>query len=222
MIKAYDGYSKNVGLNIIQPGYDIINIYDDSIQAQWGGWNMPKGQPPVRLHRDIYEAWLTENPKIIEAGPVELEPVRNSTDDDAVNLPIYHVQSDVLPNHYADALSIFGAHSEFEGFELWVVPTGYDYLLMAHQYHTSGPCIDQNGSNRGNHPHFHEFDYDKPDSFGIPGKKRIIPDSLKPGMKSHEILSRFLDHYDFDDNRSGDVSIPTRNNGQQRKLHDYR
>lgn len=115
---------------------------------------MPRKVPPARLDPVIYEAWLGENPKLVQEGPLELKPCDGTTDEDAVNLEAHRVSSDVLDTPYADNLYIYGFHSKYEGFKIYV-KDGHGYLLMAHQTHSNGTFRSDDGREFGDHPHFH-------------------------------------------------------------------
>ena len=69
---------------------------------------MAKKVPPARLDPVIYDAWLGENPKLVEGGPLELVPCEDSSSEDAVNLEIHSVSSDILDYPHADDLCIYG------------------------------------------------------------------------------------------------------------------
>ena len=181
----------------------------------------PKYDPPVSLQPAIYDAWLAENPKMIEAGPVKLEPVPDSVDPDMVFLPSYHVDSEVLPQHYADTLMVFGTSNEFEGFQIRVTPKGFDYLLMGHQRHRSGPFVDQNGNTQTDSPHFNELDLYRRPKDGRPRNRHIVLPELHKGIAPDKFLEVFLDHYNFDDNRVGAVPPAVRESAAQRKIHEY-
>ena len=181
---------------------------------------MPLVHPPVHLQPPIYDAWLAENPKIIEGGPVQLESVPDALDSDMVILPSYHVDCEELPRHYADNLMIFGTSNEFEGFMVWVTPEGFDYLLMAHHRHHSGEFEDQYGNKYQDHPHFHELDLYRKPKDGRPRTKHIVPLTIRKEMPAHKFLEAFLDHYYFDDNRVGGISPAARENSSQRRIHD--
>ncbi len=154
----------------------------------------------------IYEAWLGENPKVIEGGPLELTPCPYCSDEDAVNLDAHRVSSEILPGHYADKLHISGYYVEYEGFKIYVKPEGFDYLLMAHQSH-SGPFRAADGRKLDDHPHFHELDFFHRVN-GAPGTRRPVPPSLQAGMNSAEFLEAFLNHYYFSDGRLNAIGMP--------------
>lgn len=165
-----------------------------------------KWKPPVRLEPEIYDEWIAENPKMIEEGPLELKPCPLCGDVEAVNLEAHHVFSGILPDNYADTLCIYGIYNEFEGFKIYVTPTDFDYLLMAHQHH-NGQFISDDGRKLNDHPHFHQLNYDRRSSGG-PGTKRIVPIGLSAGMNPADLLEIFLNHYDFNDGRSIAISMP--------------
>ena len=181
---------------------------------------MPKGDPPIKLHPAIYEAWLSENPKIVEGGPLELIPVSDYDDENAVVFEAHHIDSEILPKHYADTTMIHSQYCEFEGLKIWVTPKDYDYLLMAHQKH-HGPFRSVDRKIFENHPHFHELDYYAPMKKGKPETRRIVPESLQAGINSAELLEAFLCHYYIDDNRPIAIQLPNRNKIRQRGLDEF-
>lgn len=150
---------------------------------------MPKYKTPIDLQTPTYEAWIKENPKIVEGGPLILTSNTNfeeSDDIDNVILPNYKMESEILPLHYAEKLIIHGHSTEYEGFNLWVTVMGFDYLLMAHRNHV-GPFISFEGKTLYG-PHFHELDYSKTPRKGKPVTRYIAPNSLYPGMHVPELL----------------------------------
>lgn len=181
---------------------------------------MPKRDPPVRLNPAAYESWLSESPKVVDGGPVELEADLDYDDEDAVILQAHHVNSQILPKHYADNTIIFGEYNEFTGFKIYVTPKGYDYLLMAHQKHPEGEFITEDGGRYGNHPHFHELDLYKSNSENEPGTRRIVTGQLYEGISSAELLQEFMVHYYFDDAREESIQPPLRY-GRQRGLEEF-
>lgn len=186
----------------------------------WGERTLPKGNPPVRLSSVIYQAWLAENPKNIEGGPVEFESVEDSLDPNMVIFPAHLVETAELPSAYANKLMIFGYPTEYDGFQLWVTPEGYDYLLMAHHRHLSGDFVDQNGVKHKDCPHFHELDLKKPWKKGEPSTKRIVCQGLAKGMPAIDLIEKFLTYYYFDDGREGDLARPIKNYTSQRKINE--
>jgi hypothetical protein len=181
---------------------------------------MPKGDPPVRLNPAAYEAWISENPKIVDGGPIELVADLDYDDEDAVILEAHHVNSQILPKHYADKTIIMGEYNDFTGFKIYVTPQGYDYLLMAHQTHPEGEFITADGGRYGNHPHFHELDLYRSRSENEPETRRIVTDKLNEGITSAELLEAFMIKYYLDDNRTHPIQSPIRN-GRQRGLDEF-
>lgn len=184
---------------------------------------MPKYNPPIDLHPPTYEAWIKENPKIIEGGPLILTSNANFEDSDDENNVIlrnYKMESEILPPHYAEKLIIHGHSTEYEGFNLWVTVMGFDYLLMAHRNHV-GPFTSIEGKTLYG-PHFHELDYYKPRK-GKPTTRYIAPNSLYPDMPAAELLEVFMRHYYIDDRRTEDVGGPVLppKKPSQRGLYDY-
>lgn len=181
---------------------------------------MPKGDPPVRLNPAAYEAWLSENPKIVDGGPIELLRDMDYDDENAVILAAHHVNSVILPKHYADKTIILGEYNEFTGFKIYITPIGYDYLLMAHQTHHEGEFITDDGGRYGNHPHFHELNFYRSNRRNEPETRRIVTNQLYEGISSAELLEEFMLHYHLDDARTEPISSPARE-GRQRGLDEY-
>jgi len=179
---------------------------------------MPMGDQPIRLYPQIYEAWLAEKPKMIPGGPLELRPVEDLEDPNAVFLEPYSVISSKLPKHYAEKLIIFGHHNEFKGFKIWVTPKDYDYLLMAHQTHLDGSFFDIEGREFDNYPHFHELDLYNCRPSGEPGTRRIVSSELYCEITSNDLLDVFLDYYHFEDGRTDRVRLPKRPTHRQEKI----
>lgn len=181
---------------------------------------MPRGDPPIRLNPGTYEAWLSENPKTVDGGPIELEADLDYDDANAVILEAHHVNSQILPNHYADKTIIIGEYNEFTGFKIYVTPKGYDYLLMAHQTHNEGDLVTDDGGRYGNYPHFHELNLYRSKNGNEPETRRIVTTELYEGISSAELLEAFMIHYYLDDNRIHPVQAPIRN-GRQRGLDEF-
>jgi len=178
-----------------------------------------RNQPSVRLLPEIYEAWLKENPKEVAGGPIELIPNSDSEDENDVCLEAYHIDSNILPEHYAKDLLIFGIFNEFEGFKIWVTPKQYDYLLMAHQNY-DGPFTSADGKKFENHPHFHEIDY----YYNVksrPGNRRKVPSMLYPNINSADFLNAFMQYYYIDDGRDENVLLPSRPLKIQKGLDEF-
>ncbi len=172
---------------------------------------MPKGDPPVDIQSTLYEAWIQENPKTVEGGPLSLISNTDPADnDDSLILPDYKMESDILPPNYAEKLIIHGHSTEYEGFNLWVTVKGYDYLLMAHKTHYGNPFTSTDGIVYHNHPHFHELDLYKPRHRGEPAKRYKVPKILSPAMSIAELLEEFMKHYYIDDGRTENVKNPNR------------
>lgn len=161
---------------------------------------------PVLLPWLTYERWLKEKPKEVPGGPIAL--ISNSNDINDVYFESYRMNSEELPEHYASNLIIFGTYNKYKKvFCIWITVDGFDYLLMAHQKHT-GPFISSDGTPYKDHPHFHELDFFKPFKNGKPDSRRPVPSSLYKGIKSAELLNAFLEHYNIEDARIGNVQHP--------------
>lgn len=177
--------------------------------------------PSIRLQPVIYEAWLKENPKDVPGGPLELQPIPEVEDEDAVILESYRMNSEVLPEAYAKNTIIFGDYNRFEGFNIWVTVKGYDYLLMAHQKH-SGSFQSADGRNLKNHPHFHELDYNSTQVTG--GKvatRRVVPLTLRENINAAQLIEAFIRNYYIEDGRIGEVNLPARKLKRQKGLHEF-
>jgi hypothetical protein len=182
-----------------------------------------KYPPPIRLLPLIYEAWLKENPKMVDGGPLVLISNENTDSDDEniAILPNYKMESEILPPHYTENLIIHGHSTQYEGFNLWVTVIGFDYLLMAHKTHYGDPFITVDGKTLGDHPHFHELDYYKPERKGRPATRYQVNDSLNPCINSAELLEAFTQHYYIDDGRTENVKLPDRPLRKQKGLDDF-
>lgn len=180
-----------------------------------------KHHSAIRLHPKTYEAWLKENAKIVQGGPIVLIPTFESNDENDVRFDAYSMDSEILPEHYAKDLFIFGIYNEFEGFKIWVTVKNYDYLLMAHQTHHSGQFTTSDGRKMGNHPHFHEIDYISNSRKGKPNTRRLVPTSLYPDINSAELLNSFMEHYYIEDGRKGKIPLPKKPPARQWGLHEF-
>jgi hypothetical protein len=67
---------------------------------------MPRGDPSVELSPVKYKAWLEENPKIVDQGPIKLDPLTEFSDPNAVKFDSHLVVSKELPKQYADKTMI--------------------------------------------------------------------------------------------------------------------
>lgn len=177
--------------------------------------------PAIRLQIEIYEAWLKENPKIVQGGPIVLLPSPESNDEDDIRFDAYYMDSEILPEHYAKSLFIYGIYNEFEGFKIWVTVKNYDYLLMAHQTHHTGPFTSSDGRKFENHPHFHEIDYLSHMRKGKPNSRRQVPPSLYPGINSAELINSFLEYYYIEDGRKGKIPLPKRPPSRQWGINEF-
>jgi len=182
--------------------------------------NLTRKRPPVRLQSTIYEAWLSENPKLVDDGPIELKPDLDCEDDDAVILDSHHVNSEILPEHYADKTMIFGEYNEYTGFKIWITPKGFDYLLMAHQTHYRGNFVTMDGRTFGNYPHFHELDLYRSSDGIYPETRRIVIESLYSGMDSARLLEAFMSYYNIEDGHENTIGLPSRS-GRQRGIDEF-
>ena len=172
---------------------------------------MPRGDPPVRLNPATYDAWLNENPKLVDGGPIELEPDLDYDDENAVIIPAHHIKSQILPDYYADKTMIFSEYNEFVGIKIYVAPKNYDYLLMAHQTHNQGEFTTDDGGVYGNYPHFHEIDYYRTSRDGSrPETRRKVPGELFAGISSAQLLGVFMSNYHIDDNHVEPIQPPVR------------
>ncbi len=161
--------------------------------------------PAAKLERLKYEAWL-KGIKIVLGGPLELTPVPNSDNDDHVNLLAYAISSNELPADYAKDLVIYGYHDDFAGFKIYVALNQHRWLLMGHQTHTEDGFTSVDGVRYGNHPHFHELDFDTPHKKN--SLHRVTP-ALHNGITSAELLNALIQYYNIEDGRNN-VSLPTR------------
>ena len=169
----------------------------------------------VQLGPTAYENWLLENPKLVDGGPIELQPDLDFEDDDAVILDSHHVNSKILPEHYAKNTIIFGTYNKYSGFKIWVTPIGFDYLLMAHQRHLDGDFVTMDQRTFGDHPHFHELDLHNPSNGISPNTRRVVIASLHSGMSSASLLDSFMSHYKMDDGRTKPVELPSKPDRQK-------
>jgi len=161
-----------------------------------------------------YEKWLLENPKLVDGGPIKLQHDVDFDDDDAVILNSHHVNSEILPEHYARDTIIVGEYNEYTGFKIWVTPVGFDYLLMAHQKHSDGDFVTADRRTFGDHPHFHELDLHKPGDGMYPNTRRIVIESLYSGISSASLLESFMSHYKMDDGREKPIESPSKSGRQ--------
>lgn len=173
---------------------------------------------PAKLDPALYETWLKENPKPIVGGPIQLELIEGATDQDDVFFPSRRVNTTILPEHYAEKLSISSESDEFSGFKIHVGPKDYDFLLAAHQHHYNGTFMNTDGKLHGNDPHFQEWDFSVPKRKKGFAKRFKCPPILFNGMAPHELLDVFLDHYYFDDGRTSPTKPPTRPRVRQGKI----
>lgn len=182
---------------------------------------MPKGDPPVCLGPTIYEAWLSENPKTVDEGPIELEEDPDYDDENAVVLPARHVSTQVLPEHYADDTMIFSEYSEYNGIKFYVSPRGYDYLIRADQTHHDGSFTTKEGYKYGDYPHFHELNLHRLARDGRnPETWRIVTDLLHDEITPADLLEAFMLKYYLDDKRTQPIQSPPRH-GRQRGLDEF-
>ncbi len=184
---------------------------------------MPRGDPPVQLNPTTYDAWLNENPKTVDGGPIEPEPDLDYDDEDAIIIPAHHIKSQILPEHYADKVMIFSEYNEFVGIKIYVTPKGYDYLLMAHQTHKKGEFRTEDGGVYGDYPHFHELNFFRISRDGDrPETSRKVPTELFAGISSVQLLDVFMSNYHIDDNHTDPIQSPIRLGGQrQRGLNEF-
>lgn len=176
--------------------------------------NLAQNKPPVRLQPMVYVAWLLENPKLVDGGPIELKPDLDYEDENAVILNSHHVNSKILPDHYAENTIIVGEYNEFTGFRIWVTPKGFDYLLMAHQTHYGGNFVTMDGRTFGNYPHFHELDLYRSSDGINPDTRRIVIEALYSGMDSASLLETFMSNYKIEDGREKSIGLPSRSERQ--------
>jgi hypothetical protein len=182
---------------------------------------MPKNDPAVRLRPHIYQAWIDENPKPIDGGPIILEEDPDIDDENAVVLPSRHVDSQILPQNYAEITMIFSQYSEYNGIQFYVVPDGYDYLIRADQTHPDGNFKTVEGDTYGNYPHFHELDYySTSDNDRKPGTLRRVTEQLFEGIPPEQLLDAFMSKYYLDDGRIGSIQPPTKH-VRQKEISEY-
>lgn len=175
-------------------------------------WLIALNAEPARLDSIIYSEWLKESPKKIEGGPLELSLCDGyGEEDDAWNLDARKISSDILTSAQTENLYILGIHDKFEGFKIYVNIKN-KFLLMGHQHHPS-PFILDDGTDLGDHPHFHQIRYriDKSSNFEKersarnPKKTHERFSFLFAGMNSAQFLESFIKYYYFDDGGNGKV-----------------
>lgn len=171
-------------------------------------------RPPAILNPVIYEKWLSENPKLVSGGPIELLPDNDSDDENAVILEARHISSKILPENYERKLIIKGLYSDYKGLKIVVRPQGFDYLLRADPTHEEG-TFQTNTGEYGNWPHFHELDFYWPKDENTPGTRRIVTSNLYLGMPPSELLEEFLSNYFISDGRSNTIQMPIKGIRQQ-------
>ncbi len=159
----------------------------------------------AKLDPQTYNAWLKEIKEVL-GGALELIHNPNSNNDDDVNLEAHQISSEELSEEYAKDLMIFGYYNDFVGFKIWVAVDEYCWLLMGHQTHTEDGFTSIDGLHYGDHPHFHELDFNTPPKKN--GIHRVIS-SLQKGINSAELLNAFMAYYNIDDG-TNKVSLPER------------
>lgn len=171
--------------------------------------HMSRWEPPARLDPVIYSYWIEENPKTVQGGKLHLEEnSKPPSYEDDVKLVAHRILTNVLDSPHADNLYIFGFPNKYKGFKI-IVKNGHGYLLMAHETHLKGSFKTDDGRTFGDHPHFHQVNYDhKRREDGMPGKKYIVPPTLNPGINPAELLESFKNHYHFDDGSSDPIQMP--------------
>jgi len=165
--------------------------------------------PPARLDPVTYSYWIDENPKMVRGGELQLEDNNKPPIfEDDVKLVAHSISTTVLDGHYADGLCIYGFPNKYKGFKI-IVKNKSGYLLMAHELHPNGPFTADDGRKFGDHPHFHQVDYDhRHKEDGMPGKKHIVPHTLHPGINPADLLESFKGHYHFDDGSEEAIQMP--------------
>jgi hypothetical protein len=169
---------------------------------------MSRWEPPARLEPAIYDLWVDENPKVVQGGELILEQNKAPRYSDDVKLAAHRVITNILGNSHANNLHIFGFAVRYEGFKI-IVKDGHGYLLMAHQHHLKGTFKAEDGRILGDHPHFHQIDYDKINRRdGTPSTKRIVPPDLHPNISPAGMLNIFKYCYHFDDGSREIAKMP--------------
>ena len=181
---------------------------------------MSRWEPPARLEPVIYDHWVDENPKKVQGGELKLVENKNPRYPDDVKLAAHRVLTEVLNSPHSDNLHIFGFAVRYEGFKI-IVKDGHGYLLMAHQHHLKGSFRADDGRVLGDHPHFHQVNYDQINRRdGTPGTKRIVPANLHPDITPADMLNVFKYCYHFDDGALEIAKMPTITKIQT-ELEDY-
>jgi len=194
--------------------------YEIPHQFVWDVWEMDrKHKPQVRLPSTIYEAWLKEDPKDVDGGPIELTISDNPIDSNDVYFRARRVRTSKLPIQYAEKMMIYSRYTEYAGAMFHVGPQDpWDFMLAAHQLHTNGIFFDANGKKHGNVPHYHEWDYFLANPDGSPSKRNKVPSSLRIEMQAHELLDVFLNDYHFNDGRTNPISPPRKPKHWQERI----
>jgi hypothetical protein len=169
--------------------------------------------PSVRLTPQKYDDWLSENPKTVIGGPIELE----HDDNGLITFVSRKINTQVLPEHYAKKLYIYCKYNIFKGLKIRVTPEDFDYLLRADPTHENGKFFTEDGSEYRNWPHFHELDYYKPINDEIPGNRHVVTSGLYLGMPPNEFLDEFKFCYNIDDGSKSTV-VKSIKGGRQRGL----
>jgi hypothetical protein len=154
-----------------------------------------KNLPSPPLDKDTYARWLTEKPKVVMGGPLELG-VDEDGSKEFHTLEARQFHSEVLPGAWREDLVLFGYTEEFAGFKVWATHDDYDYLLMAHSTH-KGKFTAVNGEQYADHPHYHELDYEEAGKGGKFPTRHVVEPPLEPGIEPSALLDAFAGQYHF-------------------------
>lgn len=178
---------------------------------------MERRRPSIRLNFQTYENWLSENPKTVVGGPIELE----QDDNGFITFLSRKINTQVLPENYAKKLYIFGKYNVFKGLTIRITTENFDYLLRADPTHEKGTFKTDDGGVYGNWPHFHELNYYNPKDDETPGTRYIVTSSLYLGMPPNEFLDEFKFCYNIDDGAESTVVKPINGSRQRGLTEDY-
>lgn len=183
--------------------------------------NEPIGMFPyresVRLNATTYEDWLSENPKTVVGGPIDIE-----TDNYGTKFFISRKMiTKILPDHYAKKLFIYCSYNFYKGLKIRVTPENFDYLLRADPTHEMGNFRTEDGSEYGNWPHFHELNFFKPLDDNTPGTRRIVTSGLYLGMPPNAFLDEFKFCYNIKDGAEEQTQAPITGSRQRGLTEDY-
>jgi len=142
-------------------------------------------------------------------------------DNGLISFKSRKINTQVLPDHYARKLYIYGKYNKIKGLKIKITSEGFDYLLRADPTHEKGKFKTEDGGEYENWPHFHELDYHHPIDDETPGTRRVVTSGLYLGMPPEKFLDEFKFCYNIDDGAESTLVKPIKGSRQGGLTEDY-